>query len=147
MMGRCTRGPRWRRAAIGLVASLQLAQVACRTQSGGGTVTPAIGGEPGRADDPEGPQEGENFGDLRARLERLRTRAAAVEPVATGDAGKCEDLCSIATNICAVQEKLCELADEHPGEDEYQALCREAKSECREAQDSCVRCVESNSRK
>jgi hypothetical protein len=136
---------RWTRVRLAL--PLLLVFAACQPQATGGTVTPTVGGGAGRADNPDGPQEGENFGDLKNRLERLRARASQVQPVATGDAGKCEDLCSIATNICAVQEKLCELADDHPGEEEYQALCREAKAECREAQESCVRCVESNSRK
>ena len=56
--------------------------------------------------------------------------------------GACEDLCDLMSSICNVKSKLCTLADEHPGEEGYQGLCREAQHECREAEDSCIECTE-----
>jgi hypothetical protein len=50
---------------------------------------------------------------------------------------------ALAPSICTVKEKLCEVADRHPGEEEYQGLCRKAELECSEAEDSFVACVES----
>jgi hypothetical protein len=68
----------------------------------------------------------------------LMRRAFALD----GSFGACEDLCALASSICGVKEKLCEVADRHPGEEEYQSLCRKAELECSEAEDSCVACVE-----
>jgi hypothetical protein len=116
----------------------------CGPQTGGGTVTPGTSGSGGSDPDPQGVTEGEGMGELRKRLGDLVDRERGLRPVATSDAGKCEELCELATSICSVQEKLCELADDHPDDDSYQGLCREARNECREAQESCVRCVETN---
>jgi hypothetical protein len=111
--------------------------------SGGGvTVTPDRGGI--GEDAPKGDAEDRSMGALQRRLETFRNKKAQIMNASTRDPAVCEELCSLASDICEVQEKLCELADEHPGDDQYQNLCREAHNECREAQASCVRCVESN---
>ena len=116
----------------------------------GVTVTPTPtggGGGPGVDHDPEGVNEGRGMNELRGRLEELVRKAESMGAVVSSDAAKCEDLCDLATSICSVQAKMKELCDAHPDDDQYAALCREAKNECREAQDSCVRCVESNQSK
>jgi hypothetical protein len=103
-------------------------------------VAPGDSGE--HAHQPEGWNEGDSRDELEARLRRLVEQQGAMKTAASANAGACEDICSLATSICGVQEKLCSIADRHPGEDEYQGLCREAKQECRAAQDDCITCVE-----
>ncbi|MBK6918633.1 MAG: hypothetical protein IPH07_14660 [Deltaproteobacteria bacterium] len=125
-----------------LVLPLLVLALGCGPQAGGGgTVTPGGAGG-GVSSDPDGRDEGQSAGELKQRLDALLDREEQLAPQAATDAGKCEDLCELATSICAVEEKLCDLADDHPDDDAYQGLCREARNECREAQDSCVRCVE-----
>jgi hypothetical protein len=121
-----------------------LLSAACNRAITGETVTPGDTGTGGTNPDPQGNNEGQGMGELKKRLGDLVDREEALRQAATNDAGKCEQLCDLATSICSVQEKLCELADDHPDDEAYQGLCREARAECREAQDSCVRCVESN---
>lgn len=117
---------------------------ACRTTaSGGSTVTPTGGNDATHEGaDPEGRDEGDNVGDLRARLQRLHVDHERLSSQEGGGFGQCEDLCDLATKICSVKESLCDIAADHPGDDAYQGLCREAQHECREAGESCVRCAE-----
>lgn len=124
---------------LGLLTVLAACQPGAR---GAGTVTPGGNGAVSEGPGPEGPNEGNNIGDLEARLDRLRVQHTKVSHSSDGSFGVCEDLCSLASQICTVKEKLCEIADRHPGEDEYQGLCRKAELECNEAEDSCVDCVE-----
>ncbi len=127
------------------VAAMLLASACDKTSSSSGaTVVP---GEPQAAPgtDPEGTQEGDSMGELQLRLRRLvEEQSTKLEPAAT-DAAVCEDLCSLATSICGVQQKLCDLADRHAGDDRYQGLCREARLECKEAQNACIQCVQRHS--
>ncbi len=123
------------------------AVVSCQPTNAINTPVGPGGGDPSVDPDPEGINEGVSMGELRKRLETFVRRAEGMGAVVASDAGKCEDLCDLATSICSVQAKMKELCDAHPDDDEYAALCREAKNECREAQDSCVRCVESNQSK
>jgi len=97
----------------------------------------------GPGSDPEGDEEGNDVGALRDRLERLSSEQDAKASGSDGSSGACEDLCSLASSICTVKEKLCEVADRHPGEEEYQGLCLKAELECSQAEGSCVACVES----
>lgn len=130
----------WLRWAVGVVLA---GSMGCAPTSGETTVTPDGGfGAPEGPDHSKGIHESDSSaGDLWKRLEKLRAeRETKIEP-ASSDAGVCEDLCGLATSICQVQSKLCEIADDHPDENDYQDLCREAKLECREAQESCVDCV------
>ncbi len=108
----------------------------------GGTVTP--GARPADTKDgadPLGTQEGDSIPELEKRLERLSGEQAARMDDAMEDAQACHDLCSLSASICEVQVKLCDIADRHPQESTYQALCREGQQECREAQASCEDCV------
>lgn len=125
---------------LGLVISCGPVVTNTPTPTGGG-------GNHGVDHDPEGVNEGHGMSELRTRLDTLVKKAESMGAVVAADAAKCEDLCDLATSICTVQAKMKELCDAHPDDDEYAALCREAKNECREAQDSCVRCVESNQAK
>lgn len=104
---------------------------------------------PGSAtpDAPVGRAEGESADDLDARKDRMYADYQARLSQASADATACEQLCSLATSICGVQEKLCRIADDHPADDHYQDLCRESKRECQETQQSCIACVESNARR
>lgn len=115
--------------------------------SGGGAVTPGGNGNTPEGADPEGEQEGNDVGALEQRLERLSSEQDAQVKASDGSFGACEELCSLASSICTVKEKLCEVADRHPGEEEYQGLCRKAELECSEAEDSCVACVEGRERR
>lgn len=137
------RGSVRRSIGFGMVLGVLMASSACQMGArGGGSATPGGNGAVSEGPDPEGPNEGDNIGDLKARLDRLRTEQAQMMSSSDGSFGVCEDLCSLASKICTVKEKLCEIADRHAGEDEYQGLCRKAVLECNEAEDSCVDCVE-----
>lgn len=122
--------------------STMLGVTGCRLSAGSsaGTVTPT--GRPGgEGPAPRGQHEDDSVDALRTRLRNLtRDRKSMVAPAAA-DTGACEDLCSLATQICEVQVKLCKVADRYPQEDDYQNLCREAQQECRAAQESCIDCV------
>ncbi|MCA9710505.1 MAG: hypothetical protein KDK70_31985 [Myxococcales bacterium] len=115
--------------------------------SDGSPVTPGGNGAAPDGPGPQGPNESdESIDDLRARLDRLHAKQAEMATSSDGSFGVCEDLCSLASSICSVKEKLCEVADRHPGEEEYQGLCRKAELECSETEDSCVACVEARER-
>lgn len=139
------------RGVLGAVARTGLAMcfllaVGCKTgATGGATVTPGgAANTPNLGGEPEGAGEGDNVGDLEARLDRLRGDHERLSSDAGGGFGQCEDLCDLAAKICSVKESLCEIADDRPAEESYQALCREAQHECREANDSCIRCAQQN---
>jgi hypothetical protein len=114
----------------------------CRTATAGGTVTPGGTDDPNEGPDPQGHEESNNIGDLEVRLDRLHDDRVKMSSSDEGDFGVCEDLCELASNICVVKEKLCNLADDHPGDDSYQDLCREARNECHAANESCISCAE-----
>lgn len=133
-------------AGLGLVLAALVAGCG-PSASGGGTVTPGGNGNVPDGSDPQGPNEGDDVGDLKARLERLSTEQAQKASASDATFGVCEDLCSLASSICTVKEKLCDVADRHPGEEEYQGLCRKAELECSEAEDSCVACVQARERR
>lgn len=130
--------------SLGLVLGLLGGATGCgpgMAGTGPGTVAPNPD-DNRRELDPEGSDPGENITTYKRQLSELRqkrtAKAAAVDP----SFPVCEDLCELMASICQVKAKLCTLADDHPGEDSYQGLCREAQHECREAQDSCVSCTE-----
>jgi hypothetical protein len=134
---------RWLDSTVVIFGSCLLATGCGQAASGaGGTITPGGNGNVRDAADPEGDAEGNDVGALRERLERLSRDQDAKASGSDGSFGACEDLCSLASSICTVKEKLCEVAERHPGEEEYQGLCRKAELECSEAEDSCVACVE-----
>lgn len=132
------------RLGLGLALGLGLSVAAgCGpSASGGGTVTPGGNGNVPDGPDPEGRDEGDDIGALETRLDRLSREQATKASSSDASFGVCQDLCSLASSICTVKEKLCDVADRHPGEEEYQGLCRKAELECSEAEDSCVACVE-----
>jgi hypothetical protein len=127
-----------------LALALLCAAAGCGPTVGTDTVTPNDPTRPRVDMPPEGQPDDDSMGGLRKKLERFRAKKASIVSASVKDAAVCEELCSLASDICEVQEKLCDLADDHPDDEQYQNLCREAKNECQEAQESCVRCVESN---
>lgn len=155
-MSTMTRAVRVRTVAMGfrmmvrtkhVWCAVLLAQLACGPSQSGGTVRPSLDDGAAPADiEPRGRQQGDTLGDLRQRLQELGREHEALYSAAERDTQSCERLCSLSTSICEVKEKICELADAHATEDEYQALCREAKLECGQAQSSCQVCVESHAR-
>lgn len=125
--------------ALWLVVSLS---TGCTPTAGAGTVTPgARQADVREGPEPVGIQEGDSVPELQKRLERLSGEQAASVDDAMGDSQACHDLCSLSASICEVQVKLCDIADRHPQESNYQELCREGQMECREAQASCESCV------
>lgn len=132
-----------RAAFVATLALLVVSGSGCRRASTAGPVGPE-GVEERSRPDAVGPHEGDTVNELEARLRRLTGEQETLIPASSEDPAKCEDVCSLATSICGVKEKLCNLAEDHPGDADYQGLCREAKQECREAQDACVACVERN---
>lgn len=136
------RQPRFGRwlATAGLLVVSSLAVSGCvNASTGPAVVTP--GSEPA-PDQPQGLADGDSADELDARKDKLVESMRELRAAASSDPKQCEDLCSLATSICGVSEKLCNIADDHAGNDHYQDLCREAKRECREAQADCVACVE-----
>ena len=131
---------------LGLGACLCLALGACDTRGSAGSVTP--GGSLGNDSElrPEGEFEGESIDELRLRLDHLVEDQKRQVQAAAKDASECEELCELSKAICEVKTKMCEIADERIGDDEYQNLCRRAKLRCQEASESCVRCVRHHQR-
>lgn len=128
---------------IGLAVGMAVS-IGCGTFSAN-RPTPTNPTDGARTDpDPVGPGDDRSMGALKRDLDAYTRKRSGLLSASATDAAVCERLCSLATDICDVQVKLCELADEHPDDTEYMSLCREAKNECHEAQESCVRCVESN---
>ena len=111
--------------------------------AGDSEVPKVPGGEHGAPEGPgpDGQQEDNSFPSLKARLRELKEKQQAAAVKAMSEISRCEELCSIATQICEVAERLQVIADRHPQEETYQTLKREAQLECREAKQSCVNCV------
>jgi hypothetical protein len=133
-----------RRVSLGLAFAVTLlaGSLGCGPTAGTGAGTVSPGGAHDGELQGEGRQEGESADELELRLRRLVSEQESLIVPANSEAGTCEDLCSLATSICGIKEKLCNIADRHPTDPSYTQLCREAKQECRESQDSCIRCVE-----
>ncbi len=131
-------------SVVGLLAVGLAACVPAGAQGGEGTGLETPGGAGGGGPDRpgEGPAEGSSADELDARKDRLYVEFKALMAEGAREPDTCERLCALATSICGVQEKLCNIADDHVGDDHYQQLCREAKRECRDSQDRCIECVE-----
>jgi hypothetical protein len=127
--------------ALVVLASL----AACDPRGSAGTVTPTGHGSDSQLE-PEGSFEGESIDELQVRLDRLGEEQQKRLHAGNQDPAKCEELCELSRAICEVKTKMCELADERVGDDEYQNLCRAAKQRCRQASDSCVSCVQHHER-
>jgi hypothetical protein len=129
-----------------IAACLSMATLACdEARSGGASVVPHSDGV-GTSLTPEGSFEGESIDELKIRLDRLVGQQDRLTAASSTDAGKCEELCELSRAICEVKTKMCELADAHVSDGEYQDLCRQAKQRCQRASDSCIRCVQTHER-
>ncbi len=138
------RGPRFVPALCTALLAGVFVTIACGPRAGGRTATvpPASDAAAKDRTDPLEPHEGETAPELIERMRRFRDKQGQYLPASSSDPDACEYVCSLATSICGVKEKLCRLADERPGDETYQQYCREAKLACRNAQDNCVACVE-----
>ena len=101
-----------RAVSLSLVGLL-MGAAACDARAGGGAATTRPGEGAGPVA-PEGNEEGDSPEELELRLERLVNEQADQMKLAASDSAACEELCSLATSICGVQEKLCVIADERP---------------------------------
>jgi hypothetical protein len=54
---------------------------------------------------------------------------------------KCTGACTLSTSICSNQHKICDLAQQLPGDDWAASKCEGARASCQAAHDSCCRCV------
>lgn len=142
-MNRCS--PARSLAFVGAFLAALASLGACDPSSSGGSVTPTGHGSDSELE-PEGNFEGESIDELRLRLDHLSEEQQQQVRAASQDPAACEELCELSQAICEVKTKMCELADEHVGDDEYQDLCRDAKLRCRQASDSCVACVQHHQR-
>ena len=124
------------------IVGLCLGLMACGPTAGTGAGTVSPGGASDGELQGEGRQEGESADELELRLRRLVSEQEGLVVPASSEPDTCEDLCSLATSICGIKEKLCNLADRHPNDPSYTNLCREAKQECGDSQDACIQCVE-----
>jgi hypothetical protein len=53
----------------------------------------------------------------------------------------CQQSCTLATSICANQDKICDLARQLPGDDWAANKCTGARASCQAAHDACCACV------
>lgn len=53
----------------------------------------------------------------------------------------CSDVCTLSTSICTNQQRICELAQQLPGDDWAAGTCTRARASCQAAHDACCRCV------
>jgi hypothetical protein len=60
--------------------------------------------------------------------------------VAVKDEDPCSRICSIATAVCGLRERICLLADEHADEPRYAAACKRAERDCTRATEACDDC-------
>lgn len=54
---------------------------------------------------------------------------------------RCTGACTLSTSICSNQQKICDLANQLPGDDWAANKCESAKASCKAAHDNCCRCV------
>lgn len=59
-----------------------------------------------------------------------------------GDAGgqRCERIRGLATSICELRDRICQLGDEHREELRYQRACERATLDCERATEACEGC-------
>ncbi|MCA9701350.1 MAG: hypothetical protein KC431_27755, partial [Myxococcales bacterium] len=55
-------------------------------------------------------------------------------------AQRCESICSLGQVTCELREQICELAERHPDEEDYQSACDRAVSDCEIAKEACDGC-------
>lgn len=68
-------------------------------------------------------------------------KAAPLTP--SGDArsqdvgAQCQQICNLAEISCDLGVQICDLADHHPGEEDYTSACERANADCEAAQEAC----------
>ncbi len=94
-------------------------------------VAAALLGCPKKADTTVAGTEEEQLDRYTARLEELRTRAAA-------EALSCNDLCNSAREACDLSGRICDIATRKP--DTAQQRCVASQEDCARFNDSCSSC-------
>lgn len=76
--------------------------------------------------------------------DRVESKAAQGPPAETETreraAARCESICELGVVTCELSNSICELAERHPDEDDYEAACERAQSDCTVAKDACDGC-------
>lgn len=76
----------------------------------------------------------------QARSERGMTSVPATEGGGDPAAARCERICVLATNVCQLRERICELSDHHRDELRYLEACERANHDCKRATEACDGC-------
>lgn len=53
---------------------------------------------------------------------------------------RCVSLCSLSEAICSLEARICELSEDHPGDDTYVEACERAIDDCAVSGDACNTC-------
>lgn len=53
---------------------------------------------------------------------------------------RCSDICELATAVCGLRDRICDLASAHEDEDEYADACARAERDCWRASEACDAC-------
>lgn len=56
------------------------------------------------------------------------------------DEDPCARICTIATTVCGLRDRICALAEEHTDEARYAAACKRARNDCTRATEACDDC-------
>lgn len=80
--------------------------------------------------------------DDAARDEAKAVQAPPDANQPDGAVNRCESICDLGVSTCELREHICELAERHPGEEDYAAACERAVDDCEVAQEACDACAE-----
>lgn len=69
------------------------------------------------------------------------TRAAAKRRSRGPAKDRCERICTIAEATCGLSDRICELAQRHPGDERYRNACARAEQDCEVASHACRDCA------
>ena len=76
-----------------------------------------------------------------ANRQTVAAEAAAEEDAADAAMNPtCTSICALTEAVCGLQRRICQLADEHSGEQNYQDLCTRAGEDCERAAAACDVC-------
>ncbi|MGB1013852.1 MAG: hypothetical protein ACPG4T_06950 [Nannocystaceae bacterium] len=53
---------------------------------------------------------------------------------------QCQNVCDIAQTMCGLQNRICQLASQHPDKPRYRQVCSQAQGDCSNAQEACHAC-------
>ncbi len=76
----------------------------------------------------------------RATLEALLDELDA--SMMAGTPPRCEQICTVADAICELGSRVCDLAQQHDGDERYATACLRAEQDCSEGELACQSCVD-----